>query len=101
MSDKLTMKEAAQMALDVQDACNLSGVVHSFSRVMALLSEESNRLGKGTDWKNKHPIAVLFSDKIASLTNSGQGIVYSSAYAAVEDLARADDRFNKLEKEFC
>jgi len=98
---KLTMKEAAQMALDVQDACNLSGVVHSFSRVMSFLSDEANRTGKGTDWKNTHPIAVLFADKIASLTNSGHGTVYSSAYAAVEILAEADDRFLKLEKKFC
>jgi len=98
---KLTMKEAAQMALDVQDACNLSGVVHSFSRVMSFLSDEANRTGKGTDWKNTHPIAVLFADKIADLSKSNNGTVYVNAYAEVEILAKADDRFLKLEKKFC
>ena len=99
----MTMQKAAQMALDVQDACNLSGVVHSFSRVMSFLSDEANRTGKGTDWKNKHPIAVLFADKISSLTNmnNNSASVYSSAYADVEILAKADDRFLKLEKKFC
>ena len=92
---KLTIKEAAQMALDVQDACNLSGVVHSFSRVMSLLSDEANRIGLGTDWKNTHPIAVLFSDKIASLTGSNGGFIainnaYSAAYAAAQEFAKGE-----------
>lgn len=30
----MTYKEAAQSALDIQDACNLSGVVFSFARAI-------------------------------------------------------------------
>lgn len=78
-----TMKELAQMALDVQDACNLSGVVHSFSEVMrelrARLQEE---LGDkfSTDKLNRHHVCVLFSSKIASLTYSDSPTAFHEAY---------------------
>lgn len=61
-----TMREAAQSALDVQDACNLSGVVHSFSKVVTILREQ--RDCNGTTWVNEHPVSILYSAKIASLT---------------------------------
>ena len=62
-----------QLAMDVQDACNLSGVVHTFSRVMTKIGVEADGLGEGTEWKNSHPIAVLYASKILSLTG-GQGV---------------------------
>lgn len=65
----MTLQEAAQTALDVQDACNLSGVVFAFSRILTeVLWPEAHSTGKGTDWVNTHPISVLFADKIAHLT---------------------------------
>ena len=45
-----TLKELAQQALDIQDACNASGVVHAFSRTMTDLWAEANASGHGTDW---------------------------------------------------
>jgi len=57
-------------AYQVQDACNLSGVVHSFAAMMSKILDESRARHKGTDWANQHPIAVLFADKIASLTRT-------------------------------
>lgn len=64
-------KEMAQEALQVQDACNLSGVVHSFS---AIITEVRTRLEAekkgGTDRVNIHPVCVLYSDKIAHLTGT-------------------------------
>lgn len=66
-----SMKELCQEALDVQDASNLSGVVHSFSRAIsdlrAHLEKESNF---STSRLNQHPVCVLYSSKIASLTGS-------------------------------
>ena len=59
-----TLKELAQEALQVQNACNLSGVAQSFARAM---SELGNYTRSSTE-RNTHPIAVLWSDKIASLT---------------------------------
>ena len=62
-----TLKEHAKDALNVQNACNLSGVVHSFDKVVTDLWEEANRIGKGTDWVNTHPIVQAYVDKLASL----------------------------------
>jgi hypothetical protein len=73
----MTLKDAAQQALDAQSACNLSGVVHAFSRVLSeCLWPEARKIGEGTQWVNTHPIAVIFADKIRDLTGSD----YCSAY---------------------
>jgi len=69
-----TWRELAVQALNVQDACNLSGVVHGFARtigdVRALLEAE----GKGgTDAVNNHPVCRLWADKVASLTGTQGG----------------------------
>lgn len=61
-----TLKELAKEALDVQNACNLSGVAHGFARAMSDLMEHT----KGTDERNTHPIAILWADKIAHLTGT-------------------------------
>lgn len=72
-------KDDYKQALEVQEACNLSGVVHSFDAILSRLWDEARRLGKGTDWVNTHPICVLFADKISSLT-CRSGNCYSEAY---------------------
>ena len=74
----MTIKEAAEMAISVQNACNLSGVVRSFAKITEVLWEEANKQGKGTDWVNRHPVSVLFSSKINSLT--GGDNEFSKAY---------------------
>ena len=63
-------------ALMVQSACNLSGVVHSFSEILSRLVKEAQELGKGTDWVNQHPICVLFAEQIKHLSGDN----YSEAY---------------------
>jgi hypothetical protein len=80
-----TIKQLAQEALDVQNACNLCGVVQSFARAMIDLGEHV----KGTDARNKHPISVLWADKVAQLVEI-QDIgndVTMKAYNVVHDLA--------------
>lgn len=77
-----TLTELAQEAMDVQNACNLSGVALGFGRAMIDLRHIVNGM------INTHPIAVLWSDKIASLTGTqyadiGIGIVIK-AYNAVD-----------------
>lgn len=77
----MTINRAAQEALDVQNACNLSGVVKAFDRATATLWEIAHRTPHlGTDWVNKHPISVLFSSKIESLTGSGEVNKFSKSY---------------------
>lgn len=65
----LTSNDYARAIL-VQDACNLSGIVHAWHEVVSKIWEEANVKGKGTDWVNTHPINVLFANKIYSLTHS-------------------------------
>ena len=62
--------QMAKDALAVQDACNLSGVVHGFARLMQHLCDYDNAHGKGTTWRNEHPLSILWADKIAHLTGT-------------------------------
>lgn len=81
-----TLQDLAKEALAVQDACNLSGVVHSFASAMTSIWEHARMLGLGTTWVNTHPICVMYSSKIASLTGSYDHETFSKAYAAVEGM---------------
>lgn len=84
----MTLQEAAQEAIVVQDACNLSGVVHSFSRILTeVLWPEARKQEKGTDWVNRHPISIMFSSKIASLTHSETDSEFSYAYDRCKQMA--------------
>lgn len=65
-------------SIDIQDACNLSGVVYSFAQFLEWLRKEYP--DKGTDWYNRHPICIMFSDKISSLTGDN----FSFAYELVQ-----------------
>ena len=87
----ITYQQLAQQALDVQDACNLSGVVHAMSRGMEALWAEAHQHGHGTEWVNEHPIVTLFIDKLAHLNKSQQdlhGKVFA-AYDRVHEAIRA------------
>ncbi len=69
--DNRTMADLAREALQVQDACNLSAVVYSFSRAIFRLRTLLNAEGKGgTDNINRHPICQAWSSKIADLSGS-------------------------------
>jgi len=76
-------------ALVVQDAVNLSGVVHSFSAILTKLWGQARKEGKGTQWVNDHPISIMFSSKIASLTGCDTGKRFSDAYDACKKGAEA------------
>ncbi|MDY0315465.1 MAG: hypothetical protein RBR32_10350 [Bacteroidales bacterium] len=55
-------------ALEVQDAVNLSGVVHTFNKVLDYIWDEAREKELGTDYVNNHPVSILFADKINHLT---------------------------------
>jgi hypothetical protein len=81
-----TINQLAQVAIDVQDACNLTGVIYSFSECMSDLRLLARAEGwEGTDKLNRHPIAVLFSSKIASLTYSESCVEFGKAYDWAKD----------------
>jgi hypothetical protein len=77
----MTEAEMARVALQVQDAVNLSGVVHSFSAVLTDLWKLADERNEGTLWVNTHPVSVLFADKITDLAQSRLSPRYSEAYA--------------------
>lgn len=80
-----TLAQLAQEALNVQDACNLCGVAQGFARAMVDLGAYTS----GTAERNNHPVAVLWADKIASLTGiQSFNDTASDAYAKCQELSR-------------
>lgn len=86
------MKDLAQEAIDVQDACNLSGVVGSWFRACSELWD-NGRAGNipnftGTDTINRHPIQFLYVSKVMSLTGTGiNQDEFSRAYTECRQIA--------------
>jgi hypothetical protein len=81
-----TLNELYSEALAVQDACNLTGVVHSFSRAMTDLRAIAREEGwENTADINEHSVSVLWSSKIASLTGSDNPSTFAKAYAQASD----------------
>jgi len=88
------LQEAAQTALDIQQAVNLSGALHSLNEILSLvLWPEARRLGRGTEFVNTHPIVTLFLHKLMTLNQSecfcsACVASYSRASSEVEALAK-------------
>ncbi len=85
MGTEKTLQQLAQDALQVQDACNLSGVIISWARAMSDLREHLRDLG--TDGFNHHPINVLWSSKVSSLTGESADGTFSAAYKWCDKMA--------------
>lgn len=56
-----------EKALNVLNACNLSGVAHSLAQVAPKIWAEARKQNEGTDWVNRHPIVVLYVSQMAAL----------------------------------
>jgi hypothetical protein len=79
------MADLAREAILVQDACNLSGVVLGFGRSMSRLRALLEAAGPySTTTLNRHPVCVLWADKIQSLTGADFSKAHSWASALVE-----------------
>lgn len=74
---------AAQNAIQVQDACNLSGIAFSFHAAIEAVCERCTELGQGTRWKNTHPIVTLYLLKMAELNGCGSSL--DPAYKPAEE----------------
>jgi hypothetical protein len=85
----MTIQEAAQTALDVQDACNLSGVIGAWERTRDAVNAACTM---GTAQRNAHPVNVLFANKCACLTGQFcDGDAYGPAYDACQALAQVQE----------
>lgn len=72
-------------AIAVQNACNLSGVAHSFSRILKHIFQESQLAQQGTEWINHHPICVLYTHQMTFLAGrecftDGNAVSYAEAH---------------------
>lgn len=90
---RLTIQQAADAALAVQDACNLSGVAMTFGLVCEAVREDLHSRDEfDTPTFNHHPVIVLFLDKMAQL--AGLCPVgpddYGRTYDACKRLARTE-----------
>lgn len=61
---------SAQMAEQIQDACNLTAVILEWARQAHVVCEHGHKVGKGTDWARAHPIHLAFLSKVQSLMHS-------------------------------
>ena len=89
---KMTIKQAAQSALDVQNACNPSGVIHSLAEIVKdVLWPEAIRLGKGSRWVGQHPIVTMYLLKLSEMNGCGSTLheSYEPAEKACQELGRA------------
>lgn len=86
-----TLKNMAKRVLFSQSACNLSGIVHSFSRDMSDLRKMLP--GKGTEFYNTHPFCRLYAEQIGHLTGMGGGNsdTYSKAFSECTALSELSD----------
>jgi hypothetical protein len=83
----MTYQEAAQTAIDVQNAVNLSGVTHAFSQAVSAIWDEARRQNKGTEFVNTHPIVTLFLSKLTDLNRQAP---YFPACDEVERIAKGE-----------
>ena len=80
--------ESYQAALDVQDACNLSGIVRAWAVEIDKLNAYARENNKGTEFVNGHPINKLFANKVADLCCAVTFTEYLAAYDTCKELAK-------------
>jgi hypothetical protein len=80
---KILRKSDWDGAAMVLDASNLCGVVFEFKNVMDKICSEAFENHKSIEWKNRHPIALLYAEKINRLTGNGSLDNWSEAYFSI------------------
>ena len=78
------LEELAQLALDVQDACNLSAVAFVFPAILDDLWRHAKNAGQGTQWVNTNAVTRAFVGKLVSLSGYSMG---DGTYQQVSELA--------------
>lgn len=91
------IRRLAKQALDVQNACNLSGILKSaYDAACSLRLCEKHGQGLSTDEVNQHYIMVLFAHKIADLTGVAGPWPKHAEADAVSYLQRFDTEGNRV-----
>lgn len=77
-------QRACKNSLDVQDACNISGVLHSFLEDLAAVRAHPGN--SGTDWIRRHPVVVLYVDKLFDMVGRPEYTDYAHAHDYCRDV---------------
>ena len=87
MENTMSIQEAAEKALALQDGCNLSGIAHTLCRILSEAIWPAARAeNEGTRYVNSHPIVTVILDKLVDL--NGGFAEASAAYDTVKRLAQ-------------
>jgi hypothetical protein len=83
----IPMPQLAKSAIDVQNACNLSGVAHSLVELCQELRD--NGVESSTDAINQHPLVRLYVSKLVALSMPGceLRLPFEDEYAFAKKLA--------------
>lgn len=93
------MTNIYRLALQVQDASNISGVIHSLhNEVLPAIRLEPGFLAQGNPYMEQHPALILFMDKIVSLMKIGWlhdtdmqiSVAYTMCHERAEALAAVE-----------
>lgn len=77
-----------QGALDVQNACNASGVANSLKDLFSKVWVEARELNQGTHYVNTHPAVVMYVHKLCDLVGiNGDMRSYEMSSMVCEDRA--------------
>ena len=87
-NDGRTERQMAALAIQVQDACNLSAVVRSFAKVTEDLWILARERGEGTDWVNNHAVTRLFAHKVSLLSNCNSHSTMEDAWSDIGEMTR-------------
>jgi len=93
-TEAFSIREVAQMALDVQDASNGAGIAFTLAtRVFPSVLASMRERKKDTNWANAHPVVYLFLYKLLDLADTGQAgfLEFGRNYEKVQKLARGVD----------
>lgn len=81
-----------QTAIDVQDACNLSGVINSWKLCFQEINNEMQTAKAGDDFRRKHPVNILFLSKVSQMMGFNDPVdwvSYGKAYQICKEKAIA------------
>lgn len=86
-----TLQELAKEAMDIQDACNLHGLVQGWARSVKELKKLLEAAGiTNTDQINQHPINKMWADKLADLSKSREDSGVLDSYSRVTRLMNGE-----------
>jgi len=75
---------AYRSAIEVQDACNLSGVMFAFCEAMEVVREETR--DRGEQDRRNHPIVILFLAKLVEMVPDCEDL---TTFGVALDLAKS------------